>query len=509
VVAAAVEFRKLSKAFGEVFASRELDLTVAEGTIHAIIGENGAGKSTAMKMLYGLLKPDSGQILVRGEPRRWRSPRDAIACGIGMVHQHFMLAGPLTVLENIVLGDAPAFRPIDWRGARRELDAIAGQGSGFLKVDWDARIENLSVGIQQRIEILKLLYRKASILILDEPTAVLTPLETDELFAYLKQLKARGSTILIITHKLREVLDLADEVTVFRAGQVVGHRRVAATDADELASLMVGRKVHLEIETPPPPVLGNPVLEVKDLTLASEKAHGKPVLSDVSFEIRGGEVVGIAGVEGNGQSQLLQLLSHPKDCYDSAHRLHGSLRCLGRDLLRLHARAIWEMGVIPEDQHLEGLLLDRPVTESYLLGLQKKFGRAGFLRDGQVARETARAIEEYDVRPRSLATEARRLSGGNQQKLIVAREFSRGVKFLIAAQPTRGVDVGAAELIHARIMRARAEGAGVLLVSSELDEVMKLSDRILVMYDGRIVAEFPRSEATQEKLGLCMGGGHL
>jgi ABC-type uncharacterized transport system ATPase subunit len=505
VGAPAVEFRKLSKAFGDCVASRELDLTVTEGSIHAIIGENGAGKSTAMKMLYGLLKPDSGQILIRGKACRWQSPRDAIAHGIGMVHQHFMLAGPYTVLENILLG--VPWR--EWKGARAALNEIAAQAGGFLKVDWDAKVEDLSVGIQQRIEILKLLFCKASILILDEPTAVLTPQETDELFSYLKRLKAQGKTILIITHKLREVLDFADEVTVFRASQGVGNRRASETNADELASLMVGRKVHLEIETPPAPVLGEKVLEISGLTLASEKSHAKPVLSDVNLEVRSGEIVGIAGVEGNGQSQLLQLLSHPKDVYDRAHRLHGRVTCLGRDIFRLHARGIWRMGVIPEDRQHEGLLLDRPVTESYLLGLQGKFSKAGFLREHEVAHETERAMEEYDVRPRSLTIETRRLSGGNQQKLIVAREFSRGVQFLVAAQPTRGVDVGAIEMIHARILRARAEGAGVLLVSSELDEVMKLSDRILVMYEGKVVAQFARGEATQEKIGLFMGGGHL
>lgn len=484
----AVEFRGLSKAYGDCHASRELDLSVKAGTIHAIIGENGAGKSTAMKMLYGLIKPDSGEIKIRGEAKRWRSPRDAIACGIGMVHQHFMLAGTDTVLDNILLGDEPsrfrwlprAFRPIDRAGARAELSKIAG---GFLRLEWDDRVEDLSVGVQQRIEILKLLYRKASILILDEPTAVLTPQETHELFDYLKKLKAEGKTILVITHKLSEVMGFADEVTVFRQARVIGTKKVSETNADELASLMVGRKIRLDADAPPAVVLGAPVLSVKNLTVASTRAEHKPVVNDVSFEVRAGEIVGIAGVEGNGQSQLLQYLAH------SAPRE--------------------SLGVVPEDRHLEGLLLDRPMTESYLLGLQRAFQRGGILQEKALARAVEKAIAEYDIRPPTPQLDARRFSGGNQQKLIIAREFSRGAKFMLVAQPTRGVDVGAIETIHARILRARAEGCGILLVSSELDEIMRLSDRILVMYDGKFVAEFPRAEATEEKLGLYMGGGHL
>lgn len=511
----AVEFRGLSKAFQGVYANREIDLRVRAGSIHAIVGENGAGKSTAMKMLYGMLKPDEGDILIRGNLEHFHSPHDAIDCGIGMVHQHFMLAEPYTVLENILVGDEGAeksslawkwlpsfFRPMNRSGARRKLDDISKQYG--LKVDWDARVEELTVGIHQRIEILKLLYRNATILILDEPTAVLTPQEVTELFVHLRKLKAEGKTILIITHKLKEVLELADEVTVFRAGQVTGHRLVSETNADDLASLMVGRKVSLRAETPPPPKLGAPVLELKDVTTDA--------LANVSFEVRGGEIVGIAGVEGNGQSELLQIIAHPKDY--AAHST-GTIRILGEQTLGdkhgLAAYKIKELGVgvVPEDRHKEGLLLDQPLPESFLLGLQSNapFSKAGVISQSAVLEGTREAIQEYDIRPRTTDIDAGRLSGGNQQKLVIAREFQHKPKFLVVAQPTRGVDVGAIEFIHGRILRARAEGTGVLLVSSELDEVMALSDRILVMYEGEMVAQFARGEADECRIGLYMGGG--
>jgi ABC-type uncharacterized transport system ATPase subunit len=526
--APAVELRGISKRFGSLQANADISLRAARGSIHAIVGENGAGKSTAMKMLYGIYRPDSGEILVNGQAwggrsHQWKSPSDAIGCGIGMVHQHFMLAGPYTALENVVLGAETSkralswlprpFRPIDFAGARAKLEKLSAQYG--LQVGWDTPIEDLPVGVQQRIEILKLLYRDAQVLILDEPTAVLTPQETQELFVNLKKLAAEGKTILIITHKLKEVMALADDVTVFRAGRVAGGVKVADTSPSRLADMMVGRKVSLRVEAPPPPALGAPVLELRDVSLRPEHVShaGLHQLQDVSFEVRAGEIVGIAGIEGNGQSELLQLIQHP-DAF--ARRSSGEIRVLGTRTMgegaRLHAARIKDlgMGVVPEDRLKEGLLLERTVRENFLLGLQRRapFARRGFLDSKALDRAVARAIEEYDVRPRSADAVAGRLSGGNQQKLIIAREFERQPRFFIAAQPTRGVDVGAIEFIHKRIFRARDEGAGVLLVSSELDEILALSDRILVMYAGKIVARLVRGEATEQGLGLAMGGAN-
>ena len=504
----AVELRALHKTFGSVQANAGIHLKVRRGSIHAVIGENGAGKSTAMKMLYGVYSPDSGEILVAGGAVKFRSPRDAIHAGIGMVHQHFMLAEPYSALENVILGSErsrpgwnwlpPLLRPVDRARARDRLRKLSSD-YGF-KVDWDANVEALPVGVQQRIEILKLLYHDASTLILDEPTAVLTPQEISELFVQLRVMASQGKSVLIITHKLKEVLALADQVTVFRAGRVVGEREVAQTNADELADLMVGRKVNLTAQAPPKAVIGEPVCEMRDLALEGS-------LRELNLCVRGGEVVGIAGVEGNGQSELLNLLLHARD---RRKEVSGSFRIFGRDATELTADEIKRMGVgfIPEDRHREGLMLDRPVSENFLLGLQR---RAPFAKRGFISRENwraaaSRALEAYDVRPRSLEVNARGLSGGNQQKLIIAREFEKTPRFLVAAQPTRGVDVGAIESIHQRILAARTSGTGVLLVSSELDEILALADRILVMYGGRFVAEFARGQADERKLGLSMSG---
>lgn len=511
----AVEFRSLSKSFHGVCANSDISFKVKKGTIHAIIGENGAGKSTAMKMLYGTFQPDHGEILIHGKlwgekGRPWTSPNDAIRCGIGMVHQHFMLSAPHTALDNILLGvetSHPFFsflpkslRPISRAQARKRLDQIAEQYG--LKVNWDAKVETLSVGIQQRIEILKLLYRDAEILILDEPTAVLTPQETTELFAQLKKLCALGKTVLIITHKLKEVMSIADQVTVFRAGRVVGEKQTSQTHIEELATLMVGRKVQLQAEAPPPPQVKEPVLEVKNVTLTGQ--HG---LKNISFQVKAGEVVGISGVEGNGQAELLQILLHPKE---HAQSITGLVEILGKDTSGMTTEQVKELGVgvIPDDRLRDGLLLDRPVQDNFLLGLQRRkpFSRAGVLSYKKLAKEVSRAIQEYDIRPPLLEAKAGGLSGGNQQKIVIAREFKYSPKFLIASQPTRGVDVGAIEFIHKRILKARQEGSGVLLISSELDEILALSDRILVMYDGKISAEFKRGEATEQALGLRMGG---
>ncbi len=504
-VSPAVELRGLAKQFGGVLANAGVNLRVEPGTIHGIIGENGAGKSTAMKLLYGMLRPDAGEIFVNGEQRVWASPSDAIAQGIGMVHQHFMLAGPYSALDNILLGAEPLrWRVIDRRGVRARLEALARQYG--LPLDWERPIEQLPVGVQQRVEILKLLYRQANILILDEPTAVLTPQETNGLFTNLTKLRAEGKTVLLVTHKLKDVMSFTDRVTVFRAGKVTGEVETARTNPQELANLMVGRKVVLNIPVPPAQPRAEPAIEVADLSLAG-RAGSRHRLSEVSFAVRRGEIVGIAGVEGNGQSELLQAILHPRD---PQCRSAGTVTILGKDMTLSDALSIRDLGVavIPEDRLQEGLLLDRPVTENFLLGLQRSstFNRAGFLQLSGLARAAAQAVTDYDVRPPDLALPAGKLSGGNQQKLIAAREFQRQPRVLIAAQPTRGVDVGAIEFIHTRIVRARDEGAGVLLVSSELDEILTLSDRILVIFEGRLVAEFRRGEVTERELGLKMGG---
>jgi len=504
-VAPAVELRELSKRFGEVAANAGVNLRVRAGTIHGVIGENGAGKSTAMKLLYGMLRPDSGEILVEGIPCVWSSPAEAIARGIGMVHQHFMLAGPYTALDNILLGAEPVRRGmVDRRAARLKLDALARQYG--LPVDWDRPIEELPVGVQQRVEILKLLYRDARILILDEPTAVLTPQETNGLFENLKKLRGEGKTVLLVTHKLRDVMAFTDHVTVFRAGRVAGDMPTSQTNPQELANLMVGRKVILNIQVPPAQPRPESALEISGLTLAGA-AGSRHRLAGISLRVKRGEIVGIAGVEGNGQSELVQAILHPRD---PRCRTSGAVNVLGREVSGWAAARIRALGVavIPEDRLHEGLLPERPVRENFLLGLQRtaEFSRAGVLNSRRLADAATAAVSEYDVRPPDVDLCAGHLSGGNQQKLIVAREFHRRPSLLIAAQPTRGVDVGAIEFIHQRIVRARDEGAGVLLVSSELDEVLALSDRIMVMYEGRITAEFARGAASEQELGLRMGG---
>ncbi|MGO8927081.1 MAG: ABC transporter ATP-binding protein [Limisphaerales bacterium] len=501
----AVELRGLTKQFGTVLANAGVNLRVEAGTIHGIVGENGAGKSTAMKILYGLLRPDAGQILIGGREYVWASPSDAIARGIGMVHQHFMLAGPYSALDNILLGAEPLrWRVIDRKGARARLEALARQYG--LPIEWERPIEQLPVGVQQRVEILKLLYREANLLILDEPTAVLTPQETNDLFGNLKKLRAEGKTVLLVTHKLKDVMSFTDRVTVFRAGKVTGEVETSRTNPQELANLMVGRKVMLIIDVPPAHPRAEPAIEVMGLSLAG-LAGSRRRLSEVSFSVRCGEIVGVAGVEGNGQSELLQAMLHPRE---SRCRTSGTVHFVGEDATAYDPLRIRDLGVavIPQDRLQEGLLLERPVSENFLLGLQRSpaFSHAGFLDLGGLAQTAARAVADYDVRPPDLTLPAGKLSGGNQQKLIVAREFQRQPRVLMAAQPTRGVDVGALEFIHTRIVRAREEGAGVLLVSSEMDEILTLSDRILVMFEGRIVAEFRRGEVTERELGLRMGG---
>ena len=442
----AVELIGLSKTFGDVVANADIHLRVAPGTIHAVIGENGAGKSTLMKIIYGIYRPDGGEIRIDGEPARWSSPMDAIARGIGMVHQHFMLADPLNAVDNIVVGAEAArpglgwlpswFRPIDRGGARARLEKLARDYG--LTIDFDRPVEELPVGVQQRIEIIKMLYRDARILILDEPTAVLTPQETADLFAQLRKLRDEGRTVIIITHKLKEVMAVADEVTVFRAGRVVGQVRTAETSVEKLAEMMVGRHVRLQAEAPAVSLPGEPVLEVRDLKCGSMLRGG-------SLVVRAGEIVGIAGVEGNGQSELLHAIFNQSEDPEA-----GVIRILGRDVFsggkaKLAAAEIRRLGVgwIPADRHREALLLDRPVRENFLLGHHRDSDLAGGGRLDLRAIDVAvgRAIEAFDVRPCDPEARAGGLSGGNQQKVVIARELHHSPRFIVAAQPTRGVDV--------------------------------------------------------------------
>lgn len=502
---AAVEFRQVDKWFDTVAANAGVNFRVEAGTIHGIVGENGAGKSTAMKLLYGLLQPDQGEILVYGRQRKWRSPADAIKAGIGMVHQHFMLAGPLSALDNILPGAEPGrWGWIDRHQARSRLETLARENG--MTVDWDKPIEQLSVGIQQRVEVLKLLFREAEILIFDEPTAVLTPRETTELFATLRRLRSQGKTILLVTHKLKEVTEAADRVTVFRAGKVTGEMATRTTNPQELANLMVGRNVGLRLEVPLAQPRAQQAIEVKGLTVASE-AGARPSLSEVSFCVRRGEVVGIAGVAGNGQLELVQALLRPQTMRPG---LSGRVWLLGQEVTRWTSSRIRQLpiAVIPEDRLVSGLLVERPVEENFLLGRHREasFSHMGFLCRGALRKRVTQAMEAYDVRPRDPKLPASKLSGGNQQKLLLAREFLREPAVVLAVQPTRGVDVGAIEFIHRRVVAARDAGAGVLLVSSELEEILTLSDRILVMYEGRIVDEFERNTVSEQRLGLRMGG---
>jgi simple sugar transport system ATP-binding protein len=514
-----LELRGLSKAFGDCIATSDISFSVARGSIHALVGENGAGKSTAMKMLYGIYPPDTGEILMDGVRKRWRSPRDAKAAGIGMVHQHFMLAEPQSALDNVVLGDEPVsprwkflpafMQPIDRGKARTDLNALAA--ANHFQVDFDQSAGNLPVGVQQRLEILKLLYRDAGILILDEPTAVLTPREVDELFANLRKLRDSGKTIIIITHKLREVLALCDTITVIRKGETVKTLPAASTNEQELADLMVGRAVTLKVEVPPLDVkAGKPGLELAGVTLSVKR--GRARLSDLSLQVAPGEIVGIAGVEGNGQSDLLQLLIEPKRFFagSAGMRAAGTLSMLGTDVRFFSAADVRRLGVgiVPEDRHREGLLLQASVAWNYLLGHQRSPGRsqAGVIRWQDNRQATEAAIREFDIRPQDPDVLMSGLSGGNQQKVVIAREFRRDPSLFVFAQPTRGVDVGSIEFIHARIVAARTAGHAVLLISSSLEEIIALSDRILVMYEGRINGAFQRGGCSEGDIGRLMGG---
>ncbi|MBN1955022.1 MAG: ABC transporter ATP-binding protein [Anaerolineae bacterium] len=534
-----LELRGISKAFPGVLANDHVNLALEEGEIHVLLGENGAGKSTLMNILYGLYTPDEGDILIRGQKVEIRNPNDAIARGIGMVHQHFMLIPVLTVTENVMLGVESIKNGLflDHSSAARRVRQIAQQYG--LNVEPNAYVKTLPVGVQQRVEIIKLLYRKADILILDEPTAVLTPQEVDEFFKVIRSLVAQGKSVIFITHKLKEVIAIADRITVLRNGRVVGTTRPDETTEQKLASMMVGREVILRVEKEPACV-GEQVLQVEGLSVMDER--GNLVVREASFSVCEGQILGVAGVQGNGQTELLQALTGLRA------PLSGRVRIMGKDVVGLAAmsqaelwlqlilrwkdgemrrqilqtlwnnligrtvpRRVLQRGVahVPEDRQKDGLVLSFPVMDNLVLNTYylAPAARLGILQREVVRAQAMQCVREFDVRTPSLLTPVASLSGGNQQKVIVAREFSRPIQLLIASQPTRGLDVGSIEYIHRRIIEKRDQGCAVLVISSELDEVMGLSDLIAVMYAGQIVATLPADQVTKEEIGLLMAGG--
>jgi len=502
VEAPALEMRGITKRYPGVLANSGINLAVRPGEIHALLGENGAGKTTLMNILYGLARPDEGQILLDGEEVRIAGPSDAIDRGISMVHQHFMLVPVLTVAENILLGAETMANPVfvDRAEAHRRIRDL-GERFGF-EIDPEERVGRLSVGWQQRVEILKALYRDARILVLDEPTAVLTPQETTEIFAVLRRLADEGHSIIFISHKLYEVLEIADTITVIRRGRVVGERKPSETNEDDLAALMVGRDVQLVVdrgESHPADV----ALAVRDLTVANER--GREVVHGVSFEVRAGEIFGIAGVAGNGQDELVDAISGLR------RPTGGSITLDGRDITTFGPREVHNAGVslVPADRHRFGLVLSFPLTDNLVLTdyFASPYSRGLVRNDEAIRARAVEAIEQFDIRTPSPDVTAGTLSGGNQQKVVVAREFDRDVHLLVLDQPTRGLDVGSIEFIHRRTIVKRDAGTAILLVSAELDEVLELSDRIGVMYRGNLVAVVDGPTADREAIGLLMATG--
>ena len=496
-----LELRNITKTFGNVVANNDVSINVTKGTIHAIVGENGAGKSTIMRIAYGFYNADSGEILVDGKTVSIRNPHDAIALGIGMVHQHFMLVDTMTVAENIVLGaETGSVASLDLEKANREIRILSDELR--LGVDPHSRIEDLSVGQQQRVELLKALYRNAELLILDEPTAVLSPQEVEELFGILRRMKEQGKTIIIITHKLDEVLAISDEVTVMRDGKSVGNVKTSETSAKDLARMIVGRDVLLRVEKTDAET-GETVLDVSGLRVSGK--HGLAV-DGVSFSVRSGEIVGIAGIEGNGQTELVEALS------GLLKASGGRVEFDGREITNRSARELKELGIahIPEDRHKRGLLLNSDLSENSILGVHYRppvAAATGFMNTAAIGKRVGEIIEKFDVRPPDPTLSAKSLSGGNQQKLIIGREFGLNPKLLLVSQPTRGVDIGAIEFIHRKLIGLRDAGSAVLLVSAELEEVTALADRLLVIREGKIVGEVDPKTTTTEDIGLMMTGG--
>jgi ABC-type uncharacterized transport system ATPase subunit len=493
----ALELRGITKRFGALTANDAVDLQLRRGEIHALLGENGAGKSTLMNVVYGMLSSDEGEILVDGEPVTVGSPREAMDLGIGMVFQHFMLIPVMTVAENLVLGAEPRKNGLlDLAGARRRTRELSERHG--LKVDPDATVSDVSVGQQQRVEILRALDRGAKILVLDEPTAVLTAQETSELADVLRTLRDNGTSIVFITHKLHEVLEIADRVTVLRRGKTIGTVDTADADEASLARMMVGRDVVLRVEKEPAKP-GAPLLEVEDVHAVDDR--GLPAVDGVTLQVRAGEIVAVAGIDGNGQSELIDLISGLRPCAG------GHVRLAGKDITNCSPRAAREAGIghIAEDRHRRGLVLDFNLSENLALMDYREDARFGLLKPRRMVDAAKRLLHEFDVRGGSPATPARSLSGGNQQKVVIAREISGNPDALIAAQPTRGLDVGAIEFVHRRLLAERDAGRAILLFSLELEEVRALADRILVIYDGRIVGELPPT-ASDEELGLLMTG---
>ena len=495
-----LELRGITKRFPGVVANDGIDLTVEDGEIHALLGENGAGKTTLMNVLYGLYHADEGEILLDGQPAHFASPGDAIKAGIGMVHQHFMLIPVFTVAENVILGDEPtgSLGLLDRSRAHTEVRELSRRFG--LEVDPDAMVEDLPVGVQQRVEIIKALLREARLLILDEPTAVLTPQETEDLFAVMRSLKASGHSILFITHKLKEVLPIADRITVLRLGRVAGSTVPAESDEQQLASMMVGRSVLLRVAKAPAEP-GEVVLEIDDLSVLDERGH--TAVDHLSLDVRAGEIVAIAGVQGNGQTELVEALT------GLLPPAHGAIRLAGRPLDGARPRTVLRAGVahVPEDRVRDGLVAAFSVAENLVLNTYdvEPFASGPMMNLGAIETSAKERAKEFDIRTPSVEVAVGTLSGGNQQKVIIARELTRPIKLLVASQPTRGLDVGSIEYVHRRIVEARDEGDAVLIVSSELDEVLALGDRIAVMYRGRIVGERPAG-ADRDEIGLLMAG---
>jgi simple sugar transport system ATP-binding protein len=492
-----LEMERISKSYGDVNANRGINYNLKTGEVHAIVGENGAGKTTLMRILYGMEQPSSGSIKLNGKEVFFNDPKEAIRHGIGMVHQHFMLFPNFTVAENIVIGKEPGVIKFDRKAAVAQVEALSKTYG--IKVDPWAKVGDCPLGVQQRVEILKVLYQGAEIIILDEPTGVLTPLEVKELLEAIKALTLKGKSFILISHKLNEVMSAADRITVLRDGEVTGVVEASETDVEQLSNLMVGRALAPSMKQPSMPK--HPVLELNNVSLSG--GGSKRLLDSISLQVRAGEIVGVAGISGNGQSELIQVIAGLQSPD------HGKISLLGANMTGRNARDLRDAGLahIPEDRYIWGANKSATVAETGVMGHQRRLQRFGILRRKVIRGLVSDWIKQYSIKAGSLDNQTQNLSGGNLQKLIVARELAQNTPFLIAAEPTRGVDIGAMETIHDQLLRKRDGGGAILLISSELSEVLKLSDRIIVMYEGTIAGELQVGEATEEKLSLLMAGG--